>query len=113
MDGGKKVVKLMCSACQKFEDKIQGRKNYGDKWIVGAELIRTSNIRDHAQCYQHKHVMLLLKKEQAVAQGQSVASCVPIVRTLHSLMMRGLNLEKKIRHCLLCSYGIDAFAEVL
>ena len=48
-------------------------KDYSDKRIVGAKLYGHNIVRDHAQCDQHKNTMLLLKKEQAVAQGQSAA----------------------------------------
>ena len=50
MDGGKVVDKLTCTACQKFEDKTRGRKNYRDKWIVGADrhLIYVTYTNDNA-----------------------------------------------------------------
>ena len=50
-ESGKKVVeKLKCRVhvCTKFVDKIRGRKNFSDKWICGADSVRTSNVRDHA-----------------------------------------------------------------
>ena len=78
-DHGKKVVtKLSCSVCAKYRDKIKGRKNFSDKWIMGAESLRTSNIKDHAQCEQHKHAMTLRRKEQAQSKGFGAASYAPI-----------------------------------
>ena len=67
-DHGKVVMKLSCSICSKYQDKIKGRKNFSDKWITGAESLRTLNIKDHAQCEQHKHAMALVKKEQLRAR---------------------------------------------
>ena len=68
-DHGKKIVtKLSCSVCSKYRDKIKGRKNFSDKWITGAESLRISNIKDHAQYEQHKHAMALMKREQLRAR---------------------------------------------
>ena len=48
-EGVKKMVtKLSCKVCRKFKSKIAGRRNYSNKWIVGADSVRTSNIKDHA-----------------------------------------------------------------
>ena len=53
-EGTKKIVaKLKCKVCEQFEDKIRGRKNFSDRWIVGAESVRVSNVRDHARNDQH------------------------------------------------------------
>ena len=50
MSGAKKIVaKLKCKVCVKFESKIAGRRNYSNKWIVGADSVRTSNIKEHAR----------------------------------------------------------------
>ncbi len=88
IENGKKVVKkLKCSVCTQFEDRIMGRKNFSNKWIVGAESVRTSNLRDHAQTDQHSHAMMLLNKERWKAQGlrHSKSSYAPIVKALHKL----------------------------
>ena len=58
MEGGKKIVeKLKCKVCTKFVDKIRGRKNFSDKWICGADSVRTSNVRDHAHNDMHIHAV--------------------------------------------------------
>ena len=50
MDGGKKVVsQLKCKVCIDFADGIRSSKNFSDKWIVGADFMRISNVCDHAQ----------------------------------------------------------------
>jgi len=65
MESGKKIVeKLKCKVCTEFVDKIHGRKHFSDKWICGADSIRTSNVRDHFHNDQHSHAMSLLKKKQ-------------------------------------------------
>ena len=77
----KKIVeKLKCRVCTKFVDKIRGRKNFSDKWICGADSVRTSNVRDHAHNDQHTHAMSLLKKERAEASGLAPASYAPMSR---------------------------------
>ena len=48
------VSKLKCNVCSKFEHNIKGRKNFSDKWILGADSVRISNVRDHAKNYQHR-----------------------------------------------------------
>ena len=64
---GKSIVsKLRCSTCAKFKVKIVSRRNFSNRWIVGADSVRTSNIRDHARADQHTHAMNLVKKEQTV-----------------------------------------------
>ncbi len=83
---GKRIVsKLRCTACSKFKARIASRRNYSDRWIVGAELVRTSNLRDHARADQHTHAMNLLKKEQAEASGSGCSSYAPIARALSKL----------------------------
>ena len=86
MNGGNKIVeKLKCKVCTKFESKIEGRKNFSNKWIVGAESVRASNVRDHAQNDQHAQSMILLKKDKAKAVGLGPASYPPIARALNKL----------------------------
>ena len=82
----KVVVKLKCWLCTKYKDKIIGRKNFSDKWISGAESVRTTNIVDHAKSDQHTHAMNLQKKELPQAQGSSVALYAPIAQSLNSLL---------------------------
>ena len=85
-ESGKKIVeKLKCRVCTKFVDKIRGRKNFSDKWICGADSVRTSNVRDHARNDQHTHAMSLLKKERAEASGLAPASYAPIAKTFNTL----------------------------
>ena len=82
----KKMVKrLSCSVCKKYQEQIKGRKKFSQKWITGAESLRTSNIRDHTQCEQHKHAMTLLKKEQARSKGLGATAYASIARALARL----------------------------
>ena len=69
MAGQKTVTKLKSKICSKYEAKLANRRSCSRRWIAGADLIRTSNIRDHARSDQHAHAMLLLWKEQANAKG--------------------------------------------
>ena len=71
--------------CAKYRDRIVGRKNFSDKWVNGADSVRTTNVLDHAKSDQHVHAMNLLRREQARAQGASVATYAPIAQSLNSL----------------------------
>lgn len=84
-NGNKVVEKLKCTVCTRFKDKIMGRRNFSNKWIVGAESVRTSNLRDHARNDQHAHAMMLLNKERCQAQGLNLSSYAPIAKALHKL----------------------------
>ena len=86
MDGGKKVVsQLKCKVCVDFADRIRSSENFSDKWIVGADSVRISNVRDHALSDQHGHAMLLLRKQQAKAAGLPPQSYAPIAQALNKL----------------------------
>ena len=83
---GKKVVdKLKCKACSEFVDRIRSRKNFSDKWVVGADSVRVSNVRDHAQNQQHLHAMSLLRKRNAEAAGLDPLSSTPIAKAFNNL----------------------------
>ena len=47
----KVVAQLKCKACTEFVERIRGRKNFCEKWIVGADSVRISNVRDHANTH--------------------------------------------------------------
>ena len=83
LEQGKKLVSALCSEiCMKYHDRIKGRKNFNEKWITGAESLRSSNVLDHARSEQHKHSMILLKKEQARSKGLDATSYAPIAMAL-------------------------------
>ncbi len=85
-EGGKKVVaKLKCKVCTEFVDKIRGRKNFSEKWIVGADSVRISNVRDHAKNDQHAHAMTLLKQQQSQSAGLGPSSYAPIAQAFTKL----------------------------
>jgi len=69
----KVVTKLRCSVCSKFKDRIATRRNFSNRWIEGADSMRTSNIRDHARADQHVHAMMFYKRE--CAKGDSAGAC--------------------------------------
>ena len=82
-ESGKKVVqRLKCSVCSKFKASISGRRNFNDRWIVSADSVRTSNVKDHTQSDQYTHAMQLLKKEQGRAAGLGATSHAPIAQAL-------------------------------
>ena len=86
VSGKKKIVtKLRCSVCSKFKTSIATRRNFSEKWLLGAESVRTSNIRDHAKADQHTHAMTLLKREHARMSGSDPTAYAPIARALNRI----------------------------
>ena len=79
------VTKLRCAVCSKFKTSIATRRNFSEKWLLGAESVRTSNIRDHAKADQHTHAMTLLKREHARKSGSDPTSYAPIARALNRI----------------------------
>ena len=59
-----------------FKNRIANRRNYSHRWILGAESVRTSNIR----AIMYMHTVNLLKKEQAEASGSRCSSYAPIAK---------------------------------
>ena len=62
-----------------------GRRNYSERWITGADSLRTSNIRDHTDSDQHRNAMCLLQRENAALRGESISSFAPIAAALNTL----------------------------
>lgn len=86
--GGKKLVfKLRCKVCSEFVDRIRGLKNFSDKWIQGADSVRVSNVRDHAQNKQHERAMSLLRKRSSASAGLDpfAHTASPLVRAFFTL----------------------------
>ena len=86
-----RISKLKCSVCTRFQTKIERNRNFSDKWIVGADSLLTSNIKDHAKSAMHKHAMLLLQKEQAKSKGQGPSAYAPIAKMLNDLPEQSLS----------------------
>ena len=58
LSGRKKIVmKLQCSVCAKFKTRITTRRNFSERWLRGAESVRTSNIHDHVRADQYIYAM--------------------------------------------------------
>ena len=57
---------MKCKVCLKYKSRIESKQNYSNKWLVGAESVRTSNIRDHACSDQHLYAMSLHYKESSL-----------------------------------------------
>ena len=84
-DGTKVVRKLKCTVCLKFRSNILHKRNFSDRWPLGADSVRTSNIRDHTRSEQHAHAMNLLEKERTSDAGQSLLANVPIALALNTM----------------------------
>ena len=85
------VDRLKCKVCLKYKSRIESRRNYSDKWLVGAESIRTSNIRDHARSDQHLYAMSLHGKEPS---GSVTNAGEPSCSTICTMLQR-LSEESK------------------
>ena len=56
-----------------------------EKWIIGANSVRVSNVHDHVQSEQHAHAMMLLKKQYAKSAGLPPSSYAPIAEAFNRL----------------------------
>ena len=83
--GVKYVTKLKCRICTKFQERIIGKRNFSQKWIDGADSVRTTNIRDHAKSEQHCHAMNLERKSAAQHLDQGPAAYASIARSLTTI----------------------------
>ena len=90
------VTKLKCKVCKKFKERILSCRNFSDKWVVGANSVKTSSVREHAITDQHVHAMNLYKKEVARSEGQLlVPKESPIIQALENLSKEELEKMKK------------------
>ncbi len=63
MDRTHRVVALKCSVCERFKDRLVGRRNYSTAYIDGSTNLRASSFKKHAASGMHVRAMLLLKKQ--------------------------------------------------
>ena len=84
-NGEKVVEKLKCKVCTKYKERIISKRNFSDKWIEGADSVRTTNLVDHAKSEQHIHATKLLQKEEAQSSGVDDTMYMPIVQSLSSI----------------------------
>ena len=61
--------------CIRYKSRIESRRNFSDKWLLGADSVRTSNIRDYTRSDQHIHAMSIHCK---TADGSGI-SCEPTI----------------------------------
>ena len=71
----------------KYRDRIVGRKNFSDKWITGADSVRTINVRDHTKSDQHAHAMNLHRRELARSKGLSATAYSPIASQAYAFII--------------------------
>lgn len=85
-EGRKKVVsQLKCKVCSEILDRIRGRRNFSDEWIVCTNLVRVNNICDHVQSDQHAHAMMVLKKQHVKSAGLPPSTYATITQTFTTL----------------------------
>ena len=113
VSGEKKIVtRLRCAVCSKFKASITTRRNFSEKWLWGAESVRTSNIRDHAKADQHTHAMTLLKREHARKSGSDPTSYAPIARALNRISDAEKDQLRQVRHRLLHGHRKNFVSQV-
>ena len=83
---------LWCASCRKFEDKIQGVKNFSAGWISGSANHKLSNTSYHVWSDQHKLLMSLMHADEAKAMKKPVTTYAPIIK---SLLIMDKSLEEK------------------
>lgn len=81
----KVVVQFKCKFCTQFVERIQGSKNFSDKWIIRADSVRLSNNHDHALNDQHTHGISILKKQHTVSACLGPSCYAPITQVFNKL----------------------------
>ena len=76
---------MWCETCRKFENRIEGVRNYSAAWITGSTNHKLRNVLDHAQSEQHKMSMRLFNTEQAKATNTPLTEYASIARSLLSM----------------------------
>ena len=82
--GKRTVNRLNCKVCLKYKSRIESMRNYCEKWIVGADSVRTSNVRDHARSDQHQYAMSLHCKES----GSTAKAGEPSSRNVCTMLQK-------------------------
>ena len=75
------VDTLWCQVCRKYEERLQGMKNYSTIWITGSTNHKTSNVIDHSNSDQHKAAMIQVRK----AANEPIKMYSPLARCLLSM----------------------------
>ena len=70
---------------QWFCRKNHSEKNFSEKWIIGADSVRLSNVRDYTQNDQHTHSVSFLKKKYAESAGLGPSGYSPIAQAFNKL----------------------------
>ena len=86
--GKRYVTKLKCRICHKYNDSIIGRRNYSDKWIEGAESVRTTNIRDHAKLWWEAKQRRPNQSQRKHYQPRTTSSCSSSMQATTTLTTR-------------------------
>ena len=101
MVGTNRIVnKIRCVVCAKYKERICSRRNYSDRWVVGAKSVHNSNIRDHAVSDQHIHAMNLLKREQGKVPSCSNAPIAQMLSAIPQLEKEQIKLKYDIAYFL-------------
>ena len=94
------VSTIWCEVCRRYEDKLQGMRNYSSTWIKGSSNHKTSNISDHAKSDQHTFAMARYEADRAKSQGAPVQTYAPIYRSLMTLDQREVDrMKRKFEIC--------------
>lgn len=90
------------TVCSKFKVILPKRRNFSEKWLWGAESVRTSNIRDHTKADEHAHAM---KREHARKSfRRSHFLCINNEGAKQDLWCRKRSTTTHVRHRLLDSH---------
>ena len=65
----------------KFKASIRGQRNFSKRWIISADSVRTSNVKDHAQSDQHAHAAAKKRVRKSCRLGGRFI-CIPLLSKL-------------------------------
>ena len=57
VSSGDVVLRLKCSICTEFRDRLSGMKNFRAAFIEGSTNVRKSCVQDHAKSQMHEKAM--------------------------------------------------------
>ena len=84
------VQSLFCEICKRYEDHLQGMRNYSSTWISSSRNLKASSLIHHVCSDQHKAAMRRLAVDNAKVANQSIATYAPIDKSF-------LNLQTSVK----------------
>ena len=76
------LATLYCEVCRRFEDRVQGMRNFSSAWLTGSTNHKTSNVLDHTKSKQHTTFMACFQEECVKSKGKHASLYASVVLLL-------------------------------